>query len=118
MESSSNRVGIKKEESIYIYILRLVDGTHYTGITNDLERRMEEHRTGQSKSTKFKLPVKGIFVTKVGDRLRAREVEVQIKRRGAKRWLNDLRFKNTKYDFNKSAFIDDQSNNVFYQDIE
>jgi len=118
MESSSNRVGIKKEEPIYIYILRLVDGTHYTGITNDLERRMQEHQRGESKSTKFKLPIQSIFVTKVGDRLRAREVEVQIKRRGAKRWLNDLRFKNTKYDFNKYAYVTDLEDDICYMDIE
>ncbi len=30
-----------------VYILRCSDGTLYTGITNDLERRMSEHEAGQ-----------------------------------------------------------------------
>ena len=30
-----------------VYILRCSDGTLYTGITNDLERRMSEHESGQ-----------------------------------------------------------------------
>ena len=30
-----------------VYILRCSDGTLYTGITNDLERRMAEHEAGQ-----------------------------------------------------------------------
>ena len=30
-----------------VYILKCSDGTLYTGITNDLERRMAEHNAGQ-----------------------------------------------------------------------
>ena len=31
---------------IYLYILKCHDGTYYTGVTNDLERRIKEHNTG------------------------------------------------------------------------
>ena len=31
----------------YLYILRCGDGTLYTGITTDVERRLEEHRQGR-----------------------------------------------------------------------
>ena len=29
----------------YVYILRCADNSYYTGSTNNLERRLEEHRT-------------------------------------------------------------------------
>ena len=35
-------------ESIwYLYILRCKDGTLYTGITTDVEKRLEAHRSGK-----------------------------------------------------------------------
>ena len=30
----------------YVYILKCADGSYYVGSTTDLERRLEEHRTG------------------------------------------------------------------------
>lgn len=105
MDMSSDRVGIKKEELISIYILRLVDNTYYTGMTNDLDRRMQEHEKGESKSTKYKLPMVLVCHMKVRGRSKAREVEVQIKQRGAGRWLNDIRWKNTKYDLNDIILV-------------
>ena len=30
----------------YVYILECHDGSYYTGMTNDLNRRMQEHHTG------------------------------------------------------------------------
>lgn len=30
-----------------MYILRCADGSHYTGHTDDLEKRLAEHHTGQ-----------------------------------------------------------------------
>jgi putative endonuclease len=32
--------------TFYVYMLRCVDGTFYTGVTNDIERRYYEHSTG------------------------------------------------------------------------
>ena len=43
----------------YIYVLEsLKDGDKYTGYTNNLKRRTEEHKRGLSFSTKFRLPFK------------------------------------------------------------
>jgi putative endonuclease len=40
-----------------VYILECSDTSLYTGITNDLERRLEEHRTGRgAKYTKYRNP--------------------------------------------------------------
>jgi putative endonuclease len=30
----------------YVYIVRCSDGFYYTGVTNDLDRRLEEHNSG------------------------------------------------------------------------
>ena len=43
----------------YMYILECSDGSYYTGSTNDLERRLEQHQNGEGANhTKKHLPVK------------------------------------------------------------
>ncbi len=34
---------------IYLYILKCKDGTYYTGVTNNLEKRLGEHNSGTNK---------------------------------------------------------------------
>ena len=42
-----------------VYILECSDNSLYTGITNDLERRLKEHRTGRgAKYTKHRCPLR------------------------------------------------------------
>ena len=42
----------------YVYILRCGDGSLYTGWTNDLDARIEAHRSGRgAKYTRSHLPV-------------------------------------------------------------
>ena len=42
-----------------VYILECADTSLYTGITNDLARRLEEHRTGRgAKYTKHRCPLR------------------------------------------------------------
>ena len=31
----------------YIYILECLDGSYYTGVTNNLEKRMKTHQSGK-----------------------------------------------------------------------
>lgn len=71
----------------WTYILQGADGTYYTGITGNLHRRMTEHRQGRSKSTRNKLPVELVYTIVSTTREKARELEVKIKRRGARRWM-------------------------------
>ncbi|QCX02234.1 GIY-YIG nuclease family protein [Aggregatimonas sangjinii] len=43
----------------FVYILFCSDGTYYTGMTNDLERRLAQHQSGHRKDsyTYFRRPV-------------------------------------------------------------
>lgn len=45
----------------YLYLLKLKDDTVYTGRSDNLKRRIEEHKRGKVKSTKNKLPVTLIY---------------------------------------------------------
>lgn len=46
----------------YMYILECVDGSYYTGSTNNLELRLNQHQNGEgSNHTKKRLPVKLIY---------------------------------------------------------
>jgi putative endonuclease len=35
----------------HVYILQCSDGSFYTGITNDIERRLIEHESGENKNS-------------------------------------------------------------------
>ncbi|MEO1010888.1 MAG: GIY-YIG nuclease family protein, partial [Bacteroidota bacterium] len=50
-------------KTYYVYILECCDGLLYTGFTNDLSRRFEEHRLGRNKScfTYKRRPVKMLW---------------------------------------------------------
>ena len=46
------------ESQWHLYILRCGDGSLYTGITTDVERRLEEHRSGKgAKYTRGRAPL-------------------------------------------------------------
>ena len=45
------------DERYFVYIITNYENTVlYTGITNNLQKRIEEHKKGMSFSTKFRLP--------------------------------------------------------------
>jgi len=49
-------------EFYYTYVLKsLKDGNMYTGYTNNLKRRFNEHCKGKVESTKNRLPIKLIY---------------------------------------------------------
>lgn len=63
-----------------VYILRCGDGTLYTGITTDLERRVAVHNSGKGgKYTRSHLPVTPVWWEKVPDKSAALRRELQIK---------------------------------------
>ena len=53
---------MKRHDQYFVYIVECVDGTYYTGYTNNVERRVEEHNSGHgAKYLRSKLPVKLVF---------------------------------------------------------
>lgn len=65
----------------YLYILKCSDGSYYTGMTNDINRRLNEHNYGLNKeSYTFTLrPLKLVFCTEFNDVTQAILFEKQVK---------------------------------------
>jgi putative endonuclease len=64
----------------YMYILRCVDGSYYTGSTIDLIRRLNQHNTGEGANhTANRLPVVLVYVEVYVETKRAfwREKQIQ-----------------------------------------
>lgn len=66
----------------HLYILKCADDTFYTGITTDLDRRIEEHNNSPkaSKYTRIRRPVELIFSRKFKNRSEASKEEIRIKK--------------------------------------
>lgn len=65
----------------YVYILKCSDNSFYTGVTNDVERRLLEHNNSEDKSayTFRKRPVELVWFETYNDINQAIEKEKQIK---------------------------------------
>ena len=64
-----------------VYILECADGTLYTGVTNNLEARIQKHEDGTgAKYTRGRGPFKIIFSEIHADRSSASKREAEIKR--------------------------------------
>lgn len=64
----------------YVYILRCADDTLYTGITDDLQRRLEQHNTGKgAKYTRGRGPVTLVYQQELPAKGEALKREYQIK---------------------------------------
>ncbi len=65
----------------FVYILRCKDGSLYTGITTDLSRRIEEHRSGTgAKYTRSHQVDKCVHTEEFPSRAEASKREAEIKR--------------------------------------
>ncbi|MBL0047416.1 MAG: GIY-YIG nuclease family protein [Bacteroidetes bacterium] len=65
----------------FTYILECADKSYYTGITNDIDRRIAEHNEGENPSayTYSRRPVKLVYLEQFFDPSTAIELEKQIK---------------------------------------
>ncbi|MEW6307492.1 MAG: 16S rRNA (cytidine(1402)-2'-O)-methyltransferase [Bacillota bacterium] len=71
------------EGSYHVYMVRCADGTLYSGITADLERRLAEHNGGRgSRYTRARTPVTLVWCQAAGDRAAAQRLEAKLKRSG------------------------------------
>lgn len=68
------------EQNWHVYILQCADGTLYTGITNDLDRRLKAHNAGTaSKYTRVRRPVTMVYQENADTKGDALRRELQIK---------------------------------------
>ncbi|MCF7845028.1 MAG: GIY-YIG nuclease family protein [Kiritimatiellales bacterium] len=82
----------------YVYIVHCNDGSYYTGITNDYERRITEHNTGHDPKayTYKRRPVKLVYVAQFNDVNDAIAWEKRVKR-----WTRKKKEALIKKDFDK-----------------
>lgn len=72
---------------LYVYILKCSDGTYYTGVTNNLEKRLKQHNEGFVKDsyTYSRRPVKLVFCEIFTNYNLAIEWETRIKKWSVKK---------------------------------
>jgi len=66
-----------------LYILKCSDNSLYTGITNNLEKRLKMHNweiSGWAKYTRARLPVELVYTEQIWDRSEATKRELQVKK--------------------------------------
>jgi len=70
----------------FCYIVECCDGTYYTGWAMDPARREKQHNSGRgAKYTRFRRPVRLVYIEEVTDRSSAMKREIAIKRLGHER---------------------------------
>ena len=75
---------------VYVYILYSSSlGKFYVGSTDNVERRIDQHNSGRSNLTSKGIPWKLITRIECKSRSEAMGLEIQIKKRGIKRYLQD-----------------------------
>jgi len=71
---------ITKSTGWHLYVLKCSDATLYTGITNDLPRRLEQHNSGTaSRYTRSRLPVKFVYQERCRGKSSALKIEYAFK---------------------------------------
>ena len=69
------------EGNWHLYILRCGDGTYYTGMTTDVEKRLEVHRSGKgAKYTRGRSPLELVYSEKCQDHSHALRREWEVKK--------------------------------------
>jgi len=66
-----------------LYLIECNNGSLYTGITTDVERRLKEHQSSSPKSAKYlrgKGPLTLVFREEVGNRSQASIAEARVKK--------------------------------------
>jgi putative endonuclease len=78
---------------IIVYAIKRLERNYiYVGMTNDLNRRIQEHNNGENKSTKSYRPFILIYSESFPDRVSAREKEKYLKSGVGKEYLRSLKF--------------------------
>ena len=67
----------------FLYLIRCKHGQLYTGITTDIEKRFEEHKSLDKKGSKYlrgKTPLKLVMKKKIGNKSLALKIEAKVKK--------------------------------------
>ena len=66
----------------FLYVLRCSDSTFYTGVTTDVQRRLNEHNTSPkgAKYTKTRRPTELVYWISFEDRSKAQKAEYRFKK--------------------------------------
>ncbi|MFH1543179.1 MAG: GIY-YIG nuclease family protein [Patescibacteria group bacterium] len=73
-----------------VYILLLSNKQLYVGVTSNLKRRIEEHKTGKSPFTKNRLPIKLIYYEVFNNKEDASKRERYLKTNNGKHTLKAM----------------------------
>ncbi len=74
----------------YVYVLKSEKNNRfYIGSTNNLERRVKEHNSGQSTYTRSTRPFRLIYQEEFSNLSEARKRERQLKGGQGREWLKD-----------------------------
>ena len=63
----------------YVYILECIDGSLYTGATNNLDRRFKEHQKKTAHYTSYNPPKSIVYTEQFSTRSEALKREAQLK---------------------------------------
>lgn len=64
-----------------VYIIECADGTFYTGVTDDMDKRLEAHRQGRgARYTRGRCPLAVVYQEACCDRSAAQKREAAIKK--------------------------------------
>ena len=75
----------------YVYAIKSLNRTYiYVGLTNSVERRLEQHNKGQNRSTKAYKPFKLIYTETFKTRIEARNREIYLKSGIGKEFLKSI----------------------------
>lgn len=74
----------------YVYILESESGRYYVGSTNNLQRRLKQHRQGLTRTTKVLKTYTLVYSESLDDISDARSREKQIKSYKSKKYIEYL----------------------------
>lgn len=80
--SPEEHLTAKDGRSWHVYMVRCSDGTLYTGITRDLEKRIAAHNSGKdgARYTRSRRPVTLVYAMEAESRSAAARLEYRIKK--------------------------------------
>jgi putative endonuclease len=72
-----------------VYVLQDNNNKYYKGMTDNIERRLKEHRRGKTKSTKNMSDLRIVYTERLETRIEARKREKYLKSAAGRRFLKN-----------------------------